>query len=160
MGRRITCTPDHPLIVSDGLDAEPERKLAADLTDEDWLPIAVGTSAPADPASLASLLSAVDTADVSARDVVVRPDPSHLRKLVGRPIGERQVAFSASKDVGRRTTEVRRTGLLRLDELALAEIPIENAPIRMLHGRHEITNRIALDRDFWRMVAGERGPPR
>ena len=34
MGRRVRCTPDHPLIARDGL------KLASELTTDDWLPIA------------------------------------------------------------------------------------------------------------------------
>src|ERR1044072_4038425 len=34
MGRRIRCTPDHVLVTADG------RKLAADVTTNDWLPIA------------------------------------------------------------------------------------------------------------------------
>ena len=40
MGRRVTCTPDHPFYVSDGHDADPKYKLASDLTTRDWLPVA------------------------------------------------------------------------------------------------------------------------
>jgi UDP-glucose 6-dehydrogenase len=41
MGRRIRCTPDHPLIAT-GLDGLTV-KVAADLCEEDWLPIALGS---------------------------------------------------------------------------------------------------------------------
>ena len=40
MGRRVLCTPDHPLVVSDGEGAAPSVKLAADVGDTDWMPLA------------------------------------------------------------------------------------------------------------------------
>ena len=43
MGRRVRVTPDHPFVVGDGKDDEVlTRVLARDLTESDWLPLAVG----------------------------------------------------------------------------------------------------------------------
>ena len=38
MGRRVRCTPDHPFVTQEG------RKLAEELTHDDWLPIAQGSA--------------------------------------------------------------------------------------------------------------------
>src|SRR3954454_2613372 len=41
MGRRVVCTPDHPFVVSpSGEGGDGEIKLARDLTESDWLPLA------------------------------------------------------------------------------------------------------------------------
>ncbi len=42
MGRRLTCTPDHPFVVGDGHGGQVQRKLASELTESDWLPVAQG----------------------------------------------------------------------------------------------------------------------
>jgi len=43
MGRRLTVTADHPIVVCDGVDDETERRLlAGDVTTSDWMPIAQG----------------------------------------------------------------------------------------------------------------------
>jgi UDP-glucose 6-dehydrogenase len=72
MGRRVSCTPDHPWLVSDGLGAEPERKLAGELTREDWLPIALGGAPEWESTSTASLLCAVEAAEISPERLIVR----------------------------------------------------------------------------------------
>ena len=43
MGRRVRCTPDHPFLVSAGAGGRWERKLASELTNRDWLPLASAT---------------------------------------------------------------------------------------------------------------------
>ena len=43
MGRRVTVTDDHPFVVGTGTgEQNPVRRLAADVTTEDWLPVAQG----------------------------------------------------------------------------------------------------------------------
>ena len=59
MGRRVRCTPDHPFLVTDAGGAPIVRKLAEDLTPEDWLPLATERDERADAAKMASILSAV-----------------------------------------------------------------------------------------------------
>ncbi|HEX7276465.1 MAG TPA: nucleotide sugar dehydrogenase [Acidimicrobiales bacterium] len=63
MGRRITVTEDHPLVVADGHDAASARRvLARDVTVEDWLPIAQGAAQVAEPATTLSLPDAAAAA--------------------------------------------------------------------------------------------------
>jgi UDPglucose 6-dehydrogenase len=116
MGRAVRCTPDHPWIVGDGTDGEPDVKLADELTSADWLPIAVGTSEGWEPTRVASLLAAAEVAELSPQQLIVRPRREHIDELVGRPIGERRHVFASSSSAAARTGDVKRTGTLRLDE--------------------------------------------
>src|SRR5437764_4479000 len=78
MGRRIRCTPDHPWIVGTGKpDGELRFKLAEELDSSDWLPLAQGSDAEDDPA-LASMLSAIEAADLEFDQVRVRRSPEPL----------------------------------------------------------------------------------
>ena len=98
MGRRIRCTPDHPWLASDGLGPEPERKLASELTSEDWLPIAVGGAAEWESTSTASLLCAVEAGEVSPEKLIVRPAREEIERLVTLPIEERQSTIGTTKN--------------------------------------------------------------
>src|SRR3954469_9001575 len=44
MGRRVTCTEDHPFVTTTAEGASVARKLARDLREDDWLPVALGAS--------------------------------------------------------------------------------------------------------------------
>ena len=69
MGRRVRCTPDHPWIVGTGKpDGELRFKLAEELDESDWLPLAQGAPAGDDPA-LASMLSAIEPAGLELNEV-------------------------------------------------------------------------------------------
>jgi UDPglucose 6-dehydrogenase len=73
MGRRLRCTPDHPVIVGDGEGQLPEIKLAGQLDTADWLPIAQGAATPVDRAALASVTGALESSPrVGARTGDVR----------------------------------------------------------------------------------------
>jgi UDPglucose 6-dehydrogenase len=63
MGRRLTVTADHPMIVRSG-DDEVAVKLAAELTTEDWLPVSLGAPLPDGLGpEQASMVEAVTPAD-------------------------------------------------------------------------------------------------
>src|SRR5712691_11430390 len=74
MGRRVRCTPDHPWVTRDGV------KLADELTEQDWLPIAASTLATTRP-QVWNLLEGLDTASLEREDVIVRPAPLRLEAL-------------------------------------------------------------------------------
>src|SRR3954454_6534428 len=120
MGRRVRCTPDHPWIVGTGKpDGELRFKLAEELDSSDWLPLAQGSDAEDDPA-LASMLSAIEAADLELSDVRVRPAPDQLAKAIGRPVDERAVALADHpRGHAARMGDIRRRGTLTLAELAL-----------------------------------------
>jgi hypothetical protein len=152
MGRRVRCTPDHGWIVGDGRGGEPRFKLAADLTTDDWVPIAVGRAEQWEGTHVASLLAAADAAELSPEQLIVRPRREAIDELVRRPIEERRRVFVRSKSVAARTGDVRRTGTIRFDELALAEISPAGSTISTTKNGNHPCSELALDRGFWRIV--------
>ncbi|MGH2804855.1 MAG: nucleotide sugar dehydrogenase, partial [Thermoleophilaceae bacterium] len=85
MGRRVRCTPDHPFLVTDAEGAPLRPVLAEDLTGDDWLPLAMKRSEPADASAMASILSAVEAAELSPERLIVRPARKEIAALVFRP---------------------------------------------------------------------------
>ncbi len=124
MGRSVRCTPDHGWIVGDGHGGEARFKLAADLTPGDWVPIALGHGGESDGTRVASLMAAAEAAELSPQQLIVRPRRVAIDALTRRPIEDRRAVFGRSRSVAARTGGVKRTGTLRLDELALADIPL------------------------------------
>jgi UDPglucose 6-dehydrogenase len=152
MGRRVRCTPDHPFLVTDADGGPLRRVLAEDLTDEDWLPLAMKRDDPADPAAIASILSAVDAAEVSPERLIVRPTEEAVTALVSRPIEERREIFTRGQSAAARTGDVKRTGTIRLDEACLGDVPLRGARFGTARNGNYVRNEIELDEDFWRVV--------
>jgi UDPglucose 6-dehydrogenase len=152
MGRRVSCTPDHPFLVTDADGGEIRRILARDLTTDDWLPLAMRRSEPADAARLASILSAVEAAELSPEQLIVRPNPAEVATLVKRPVEERRQIFARASSVGARTGDVKRTGAMRLDEAALGDVSVRGAGFATARNGNYVRHEIELDRDFWRVV--------
>jgi UDPglucose 6-dehydrogenase len=140
MGRRVTTTSDHPWIVSDGRGAEPERKLAADLTSDDWVPLALGRAGYTDRAGIAALLGAAEAAELSPDQLIVRPERRHIDAMA-------RDALPAP-----RRYDVRRTGALRLDEAALADVPLRGATFGTARNGNFVPGELPLDEAFWRIV--------
>ncbi|HEX2070138.1 MAG TPA: nucleotide sugar dehydrogenase [Thermoleophilaceae bacterium] len=153
MGRRVRCTPDHPWVVADGQDGELEVKLASELTREDWIPLAQGVERPADGAAVASLVGAAEAAGLSPSQVIVRPRREHLDDVLARSIEERRQVLGERVPVAQRAGDVKRTGLLRLDEVARAGMSVDRCKLNTAKNGAEIASEICLDRHFWR-VAG------
>jgi UDPglucose 6-dehydrogenase len=151
-GRRVTCTPDHGWIAGDGAGGEPVFKLAGDLTTNDWLPVALGRAEQWDGTRVASLMAAAEAAELSPDQLIVRPRREVIDELVSRPIDERRRIFRRSASAAARTGDVRRTGTLRLDELALADIPLRTATISTTKSGNQPQSELTLDARFWRVV--------
>jgi UDPglucose 6-dehydrogenase len=152
MGRRVRTTVDHPWVVSDGNGAEPTIRFAADLTRDDWLPLAIGQSESWDGTTACSLMPAVEAAKLSPSQLIVRPDRRRIDELVAAPLAHRREVFVRGRSVGARTAEVKRTGGVRLDELWRAEIPVEGSTIRTAKNGNEPRTELRLDDSFWRVV--------
>ncbi len=152
MGRRLRCTPDHPMLVTDREGAPLERKLAESLTSEDWLPLAMRRDEPADGARMASILSAVEAAELSPEKLIVRPRSREIARLVRRPVEERRAAFPRAASVGARTVDVRRTGTVRLDEAALGDVSVLGARFGTVKNGNFVRHEIELSKAFWRVV--------
>jgi UDPglucose 6-dehydrogenase len=152
MGRRVRCTPDHPFLVTDADGAPLRRVLAGDLTEEDWLPIAMKRDEPADPAAMASILSAVEAAELSPERLIVRPAREEIAALVARPIEQRREIFTRASSAAARTGDVKRTGAIRFDEACLAGVSVGGARFGTARNGNYVRHEIDLDEDFWRVV--------
>ena len=137
MGRRVRCTPDHPWFVGDGCGGKVEIKLAEDLTTEDWLPLAMERTRELAPAGVSSLLAAAEAAEIAPDKLIVRP---------------RRMDVEALTRMGRRAHEIKRTGTMRLHELAAAELPLRGSTLRTAKNGTEVASELTLDAAFWRVV--------
>src|SRR5438093_252407 len=128
MGRRVVCTPDHPFVVScGGWGGDEEIKLARDLDERDWLPLAIGpgeTPTEQDEVKLHAL-AALELAGLTASDVIARPAARHLAGV----FAEQASVLDHPRGAAARSADIRRSGALRYDEAALLEIPLEGATV-------------------------------
>ncbi|MGH2742563.1 MAG: nucleotide sugar dehydrogenase [Thermoleophilaceae bacterium] len=152
MGRRVRCTPDHPFLVTDADGAPVKRVLAKDLTEDDWLPIAMKRDEPADSAAIASILSAVEAAELSPEQLIVRPAREEVAALVARPIEDRREVFTRTRSAAARTGDVKRTGTIRFDEACLGDVSLRGARFGTARNGNYVRNEIGLDEQFWRVV--------
>jgi UDPglucose 6-dehydrogenase len=152
MGRRLRTTSDHPWMVTAGDGGEVAIKHAGDLTTEDWVPLTLGHCESADPTSTASLLTAVDSVELSSSQLIVHPDPHEIEALVSRPMAERREIFTRSATVAGRTGEVKRTGALRLDEAERAGVSLAGATISTTKNGNQPKHLLTLDEHFWRIA--------
>ncbi len=150
MGRRVRCTPDHGWIVSDGRGGEASFKLAGDLTTSDWVPLALGRAEESDGTKLASLMSAVNAAEIAPDKLIVRPRRELVDELVGRSIEARRAVFGGA--VAARTGDVKRTETLRLSELSFAELPLEGSTISTTKNGNQPRSELEISELFWRVV--------
>jgi UDPglucose 6-dehydrogenase len=151
MGRRVVCTPDHPFVVSPGSrGGDEEVKLARDLTESDWLPIAIGpgmTPTEQDEIKLHSL-AALELAGLTASDVIVRPAARHLAGV----FAEQAEVLGHPRGPVARSADIRRSGALRLDEAALLEIPLDGATVATAKNGTHIPLVLETNEAFWRIV--------
>ncbi|HEX9378719.1 MAG TPA: nucleotide sugar dehydrogenase [Gaiellaceae bacterium] len=142
MGRRIRCTPDHPWVTREGV------KLAEQLTEQDWLPIAASTLATTRP-HVWNLLEGLDTAGLEREDVIVRPAPLRLEALGAKRL---QVDIDHRRGAVARWHDILRSGALRLNELDQTELSLERAQLGSCRNGTYVPASIAEDEDFWRIV--------
>jgi UDPglucose 6-dehydrogenase len=101
---------------------------------------------------VSSLLAAAEAAEIARDKLIVRPRRAHIDALVARPAAERRAIFSRHARVGQRTADVKRTGTVRFDELALSELPLRGSTLRTAKNGTEVASELTLDAAFWRVV--------
>jgi UDPglucose 6-dehydrogenase len=146
MGRRLTVTADHPLVVGDGVDdTVVGRKLASELSTGDWLPVAqhapLVLDDPANP-GFGRVLDALEPAGIEPRAVIARLDDLQ-RTLLDQRSGE--LASSRRRDA-------RRTGTLRLDEMQRLRIPTLRARFGTTTNGTYVPDVVPFDDRFWHMI--------
>ena len=146
MGRRVRCTPDHPFLTPDG------RKLAEDLTTDDWLPIALGAPPPrAGRRRDVRVLDAVDLDGFEPRQVIVRPHPDELAALETSEIRSAVAVFGHSRAQAR-PHDIRRSGALRLHEAVELDLELEDATFGTARNGTYVPSSIEATSAFWRIV--------
>jgi UDPglucose 6-dehydrogenase len=136
MGRRVRCTADHPFVTSTGV------KLAEQLTNSDWIPLAQ-QSPPPSPISLPPLLDAMAGAGLEPADVIVRPTSGPEPGSAPRPRSVLMVA---------RSHDLARSGAIRQHELRELGMSVKGALLKTARNGTALPDRIAPDRAFWRVV--------
>jgi UDPglucose 6-dehydrogenase len=147
MGRRVRCTPDHPFVTQDG------RKLAEELTPEDWLPIAVG--APEHSRTRARRLNVIGSfpsAGLTPDRVIVRPHPDELRAVGPREMQQATALVEHPRGAVARSHDILRSGAIRLHEAAELDLEIEDASFATTRNGTYVPATIDADRSFWRVV--------
>jgi UDPglucose 6-dehydrogenase len=144
MGRRIVTTACHPFLVSDGVDDESTvRKLAGELTTDDWLPIAQWAPLVVDDGDRHEhILDCIGAAGIEPHQVIVRLDDLQHRLLV-----ERRTQLP-----GARARDAIRSRTLRLDELRALSIPSARGRFGTTTNGTFVPDALPLDREMWRML--------
>ncbi len=143
MGRRVTVTPDHPFVVGDGLRPSPTgRKLARDLTIEDWLPVAQGVEEPTPLVLVFDLLEDLDGAGIDRASVIARLDGRLRSELLSR----------ISDISSGRARDMLRCGTARLTELDRLGMDASGALVSTVTNGTYVPTELMAGRDFWRII--------
>jgi UDPglucose 6-dehydrogenase len=152
MGRQLRVTADHPFLVGDGRQSEVvSRKLAGELSVEDWLPLAQGLVPGCEPMRY-SLMGVMEDGHIAPERVLVRVGAEHLDELAARPTSERTPFFPRHPNTRQRMSDIRRTGTIRLDEAWLADIDLSGAEMGTSRNGVFAKPDIDIDERFWRVV--------
>ena len=142
MGRRVRCTLDHPWVTRERI------KLAEDLTDQDWLPLA-RLGVPEHGPRTFDLLEALPSADLDPEDVIVRPAPLALETVGARGLQER---LTHHRGAVARSHDIMRAGALRLDELDRVGLSLDRATLGTCRNGTYVPSSIEADEALWRVV--------
>ena len=142
MGRRLTVTADHPMVVGDGVRGRVDDKRAADLTTADWLPVAQGFPLVFEEPGYGRLLDALPAADLGPQQVIVRLDDLQYKLMQTRRLELPPM----------RRHESKRTGTLRLTELRALGIPTLRGRFGTATNGTYVPDVLPFDDDFWYVI--------
>ena len=146
MGRRLTVTADHPFVVGDGTPTVPSRRLAGELTTDDWLPVAQGfplvLDDPRTPASAGSS---------------TRCEPAGSRRRAGHRPARRSAAArcSRSRSPSCRASPARRGPLAERcgsPSCGALRIPTLRGRFGTTTNGTYVPDVLPFDERFWRMI--------
>ena len=140
LGRRLRTTADHPYLVGDGRGDElVTRKLADEIDDTDWLPLALGGPSGFEPA-LTHIGGVFEERAVEPERVLVRPERREID------------ALDPSTLSSRRLWDIRRSGTLRLAEACDGAMDLRGATVGTVGNGAFSPLALAIDEHFWRVV--------
>jgi len=150
MGRRVRCTPDHPFVVSEGEGGRPLVKLAGDLTERDWVPVAMGEpGAPLAPDEAFDVARALASLGIPDEDVIVRLNEDGRAALA---LADVRTAVADHPRGRHRAYDILRSGAIRLHELRVLDIPLEHGALGSAKNGTYVPASIPVDARFWRVV--------
>ena len=150
LGRRVRCTPDHPLVVSDGRGGDPAVKPAEALSATDWLPVAMGQAGTAmEPELEMELAGALGSLGFRDDEVIVRLGADAHATLNRAGL----YAVVADHPRGRaRVHDIVRAGAMRLHELRALGIPAGSGTLGSAKNGTYVPASLEADAAFWRIV--------
>ncbi len=151
MGRRLTVTADHPVLVGDGLDDRVVTVVRAeDVSESDWIPLAGGGHEGFAP-DVYSTLGAVEDW-IPVEEVIVRPEAQEIEDLRARSVEARTAILDHPRGQAQRMGDISRSGALRLREACKAEMDLQGATLGTARNGTYIPERLEIDEVFWRVV--------
>jgi UDPglucose 6-dehydrogenase len=151
MGRRISVTADHPVIVGDGAGGEILTTVRAeDVTEADWLPLASGAGTGFSP-SVYSTVGALED-EIPAEQVIARPERREIEALRERPVAERAAILDHPRGHSQRIHDIGRSGALRLPEACAVDMDLRGASLGTARNGTYVPERLELNERFWRVV--------
>lgn len=141
MGRRLSVTADHPMIVRDGDSSTV--KLAGDLTTDDWLPISLGSPlGDFVGAEHASMIEAIEPAGLAWSQIILRLTDEQM--TVARTVDHLLPAA--------RRHDYRRSRTLKLSEAALLRLPLRGATCGTTTNGTYVPAAIDLTDECWEVI--------
>jgi UDPglucose 6-dehydrogenase len=147
MGRRVRCTPDHPFVTATG-----DRKLADELTEKDWLPIACGRDGSVRTRRFLNVLEGLAPGGLDAADVIVRPAAPELAAVGARELQGALEPLQHRRGAVARSHDVLRSKALRLREAAAVDLDLAEAFAGTSRNGAFVPTTIEADEAFWRIV--------
>jgi UDPglucose 6-dehydrogenase len=148
MGRRITVTADHPFVAHTngdhiGDDEQLQILRADELTDQHWLPIALGAALPDSiGAETVSMFDAISECGVPWDRIIARLTPE-------------QQAAARDRDHAlpkHRRENSRQSGTMKLHEAALLRLPLEGATFSTVTNGTYVPAHIDLTDECWEVL--------
>jgi UDPglucose 6-dehydrogenase len=141
MGRSLTVTADHPLVVCAGRENDPLRIVeAGDLDTSCWIPVAQG-SPLADEPHVLDLLALAEAGGVDASAIIVELSDTQL---------EQAMAVRSQLPPDRRC-DLPRTRCLRVDELRTLGIDPAGGRLKTAMNGTTVPTHLSMTEDGWRV---------
>jgi UDPglucose 6-dehydrogenase len=142
MGRTLTVTADHPLVVCDGAPDDPLRVTEAGNVDTTcWLPLAQGSPLTEELQAL-DLLALAERGGVEASSIIVELSDAQFE----------QAMAARSQLPPNRRYDLPRTRCLRVDELRALGIDPLDGRLKTAKNGTTVPARLELDEDAWRTI--------
>jgi UDPglucose 6-dehydrogenase len=153
MGRRVSCTADHPFVVTSSPGSPPTLKAADELCRDDWVPVALGgLREDGGRSATVDVLEGLSSAGVRVEDVLIDPPSALLHVRGAHSIAAGLETLQPARGALTRARDVLRSGTLRLHEAFAVGLELEDAAGRTARQGSDVPLLLSVDEQFWRVV--------